>query len=369
MLRNKTFYPEIIGKIVSDDFDIVLDNGQNAKIRFVNSEDNPLAREVIQEYFQKKAKHNAKEQSVNKLKKKLMDDEEYQKEVSNKVISENPDIVSNPMKLVQKINEEIEKIARERVLRNFTVRIGSIIKFAGITNYDKEGNLIITSKSINPEVIDKGGVYMFAVLKQKIPLQITQTKQGKFLVRLSPLANEEQINELIEQFMRTYKAYKDGKINNLPRLYISTKVEQVKDIVEYINNEEKPDIVEYAKKVKAILKWYLKAPTLANIYLPLGVSADELNEILKNVVDDIAIKLIRTTFAKFKEHDIRLKEEIAKAFWGIYNEKKLLFNTAMYVNDKYGFFPNSIDLENLVLSSNNYTTIISEVSNITKDFL
>lgn len=385
-LKNKTFYPELVGKILKiegNNFEILLDNGQKANVVFVDASGNELKEEVIKTFFKNKAEKNTKEQSINKVKKKLMNDKELQKQISEEIIKNNPDIVTNPMEMLQKVNEKIENMASEIVFNKFLIKEDSIIRFAGITLY-KDNKLYITSKSINPNT-PESGIYMFAVGDNKIPLQVVQNKNGKFLIKLSPLANDKQINSLIEQFMRTYKAATEGLINNLPKIYVSVSKdiytsidENTKDIINNINNIAKNSdfsindvemIREYAKKIKSIIKWFKNVPFDVNIYLPLGISLEEYNEIiLKNLKEKNGIidKLIRTTFAKYKDNEIRLREEIEKIFKKLYNENKLIFNTSMFSHDKYGFFDESVSRD-FSLSSMNYTEIIDEMNKFTKN--
>jgi len=387
-LENKTFYPELIGRIESienNKFKILLDNGQIAKVDFVDNEGNNLDENIIKDFFKTKAEKNTKEQSINKIKKVLMEDKELQKQISEEIINENPDIVNNPMEMLQKVNDKIESIAKEKAFNKFLIKEGSVIRFAGITLYEDKEQLVITSKSINPK-IPESGIYMFAVGNNKVPLYIIQNKNGKFLIKLSPLANEEQINSLIEQFMRTYKAATEELINNLPKIYISVSKEiygrlsdKTKNIINDINNIAKEDnfdlknidnVREYAKKVKSIINWFKQVPFDVNIYLPLGISTEEYNEIIEENLKEkngIIDKLIRTTFAKYKEHEIKLREEIEKEFKNLYNEKKLIFNSTMFSHDKYGFFDESVSRD-FSLSSDNYTEIINKINELTKTF-
>ena len=383
-MRPNTFYPEIILKVENVNLDNatiegINDKGEKIKVFLNNTETGEkFTKEDFVKLIENKAKRSISDTILKTLTEIISNNEKISEKIGKEILSSNPSVMSNPSKyfneLQAKYREKATAIARDM----YTIQKGMVIKIAGIT--DKTGKNI--SFKTSPNIAKKvPGFYILSVpngknpLFKKVPIRLVPNKKGKFkAVTDGAFIESEEYKSILGHYIRTYKAYEEGKINAKPLVFYSFKaftdndkkvqeaVEKLKVKIQNIKNYDElsnlmAKFITYVENNKLFKK--------ISVFLPL----ENVDISIDKILNDIYEKLERTTFSN----------SISKGFIDEYTIKDIVKEVTESIstftfyklkegNKRYGFFTENIQKEKIV-PSYVYDKIIEKAESIVKEKL
>jgi hypothetical protein len=175
---------------------------------------------------------------------------------------------------------------------------------------------------------------------------------------------------VLRGYLRTLKAFEEGKVSAKPGTTFNFRESKIpsdaekalKEKIDRFNNLSIEGNLTYKEAgfmIKDILESAEKAglPNRIEVFLPLAPVTLDTETLLKEVKD----KMTRTSFKNNLSRGFLSEEDINTIFEKTFNETKPIFETFYKLKtekDRYGFFQESLTLNNVVLYGGHYEKII-----------
>jgi len=381
-MKPKTFLPEIAVKISDIDKENavlkgITDRSEEISVIILNGGEKP-SKEDFEKFIKEKAKKAVSKTIVDAIAEKLSESSVADR-IEQKILSDNPGIIKKPREFTKELTSRLKKEAEKIAEEMYVLDKGMIVKIGGITNENGKVvtarmNFDLSSSKKNP------GFYILNVpndknpLFKKIPVKLIPTKEkNKYkAVTNSAFTDFEDVKEVLRGYLRTLKAFEEGKVSAKPGTTFnfresknpSDEEKSLKEKINHFNNRSIEGHLTYKEAghmIKDILESAEKAEiqNRIEVFLPLAPVTLDTESLLKEVKE----KMMRTSFKNNLSKGFLTDEDINTIFEKTFEETRPIFESFYKLKtekDRYGFFQESLTLNNIVLYGGHYEKIIDK---------
>jgi len=370
----KMLLPDIVVQLKSElgeSIDVILDDGKEATLYLKTRDGKSLTNEEMIDYFDKKSELYVNSDKVLKARENIMKDKEIMGEI-NKEVMTIPDIMTDPMKMMEEINRKAEERARESVKQRYLIDRESVIKVGGLI-VDNEGKIEIESKTVlyDGDKPSTTGIYMYAVDDKKIPIRLVQ-KNDKYFTKVdNNLINKKQFNKMMKHAIDTVQAYINKEVNSLYRPTFFAKNfrdldsnvrEALRDVT---SKEDGESVLNGLIVLRDIINDNFGMIKEFDISLPMNatplIDFDTFKVETSKKIANISLSFLK------RDHDSNTIRECIEDSIDKQDGLELLSTYTIHKKG-VGYFNESINIKQLILPIKHFESIIDRTIESIKDF-